>query len=154
MKTFIQTIFGFALGVAFLLAVLGHDQWNGALASPVATPLSGATKVVDTCNQFVAVNISASGQTQIIGAVSNQSVHICSFHLIANGTTNVSLQEGTGTNCAVGTVTMDGPDALVVGAVDNSPDDISAFSTGPNQAVCVNSTFATQVGGYVTFSQS
>lgn len=96
------------------------------------------------------INTSATGQTQIIGAVSGKAIHVCAFHLSTSGPTVVTIQSGTGTNCGTGTFAFS-TENLVVGAIDNSPS-TDAFITGANQALCINNTNAVNVGGYIRYA--
>jgi hypothetical protein len=68
---------------------------------------------VDPCQRgaktFTNINDSASGSTQIITGTSGKKTYICQIWLSPIGTaTNVSFQEGTGTNCGTSTISISG----------------------------------------------
>ena len=161
-----RPILGAIAGVSILFLALFGVLTRGPNAhfltdpAAAATPIPGVVTVDDICaatggantGGFVDVNVSAAATAQLIAPITGRAIHLCSFHLVASGVVTVSLMEGTGTNCGTGTVTFSGPENLIAGDVDNSPDDISAFTLGASQAVCINLTAPVQVGGYITYA--
>jgi hypothetical protein len=94
----------------------------------------------------VPISTSASGSTQIATSVSSFRMFICGFDIIAGGTTAVTINTGTGTACATGTVALSGAYPLTTQtglAVQRTYYAIVA----PGVNVCINNSNAISVQG-------
>lgn len=104
------------------------------------------------CNRQAAVTVSASGNTQIIAAVSGQRIHICHISIAFASAVDVTLKEGTGTNCATGDVAITGTYKATT-SLNLSFGREGPLRTGASQAFCVNLGTAVVGGGVMTFTQ-
>lgn len=111
--------------------------------------IPGLTPVMVIRSQAtVAINTSSSGNTLLVSHASGNVIRF-SYHLLANGTTNVSLVYGTqsSTPCDTGTTTIDGPYALIPQTGMTGMDEV--VPTGND--LCLNNGTAVQVGGAVSY---
>ena len=78
----------------------------------VATNSLGATAIV-AADTSAPVNISSPATTQIVAAVASKTVHITGFGVTVSTSAataqTFTIVQGTGTNCAVGQLTLAGP---------------------------------------------
>ena len=56
----------------------------------------------------VPINISTATTTQLVPRPSGKTIYVTAWDVIAAGTTNFTLEYGTGTNCGAGTTALTG----------------------------------------------
>lgn len=79
--------------------------WLACAAPALADNTVGPTNQV-ICNKVATLAVGPSSITQMIAAVTGQSIFICGWHVTNTGAAGVfSFQHGTGTNCATNTAT-------------------------------------------------
>jgi hypothetical protein len=109
--------------------------------------IPGLTPVVDIKSEAT-VNINTSAATTLLLVThSGTNVIRFSYHVLASATTNWSFVYGTGTNCAIGTTTLDGPYALI------SQTGMTAYDlvVPSGNDLCFTNSQAIQVGGAVSY---
>jgi hypothetical protein len=102
----------------------------------------------------VPINISNTGATQLVPAVSGKAIYVTEWNALAAGTTNISLEYGTGANCGTGTQALTGAYAFTAqtGAAPGS-------GLGPilivpaGNALCATNSGAVQVSGSLSYTQ-
>jgi hypothetical protein len=102
------------------------------------------------------INDSTSGSNLLVSGAASQNIYVTHYHVIADGTVNVSFISGTGTNCATGQVTLDGPYQLGLGTNGFTPG--IAIGTGfgavlvvpAGKDLCLNTDASIHVGGAIT----
>lgn len=111
--------------------------------------------------QAASIDITTPSTTQIVGAISGQSVYIEGFGLTiavsSASAQTVQFVYGTGTNCATGATVLTGaltgnttsPINLFPYAAAQS----FLFNAPASQAVCIRTTGSQAVEGWVTFRQ-
>ena len=75
--------------------------------------VGGSTPVLALCDdplQVLSVPISTatSGNTQLVALTTDQTIFVCGYNFIANGTVNVKFVYGTGASCGTGTTDLTG----------------------------------------------
>ena len=132
----------------------------------VATNSLGATAIV-AADTSAPVNISSPATTQIVAAVASKTVHItgCGVTVSTSAATaqTFTIVQGTGTNCAVGQLTLAGPftGGIQETLVAESLPTVITYGGGLGQiaqsqtsgAVCITTTGAQPVGGMLSFAQ-
>lgn len=133
----------FALG-AYLDARLVH-----AASTPNPQPSSWPG-----CNNVAIFSASTSGATEMVALKTDQIVYVCGYKLLAGGTVNVKLVDGTGTACATGTgdITPNWVLSAQAGIADSSPT-WRGMRTRPGRALCINLSGAVTVGMEVYYAQ-
>lgn len=104
------------------------------------------------CDNSVIISTASSGSTQIVALSGSTVIYVCGYVLTAEGTVDVKLVNGTGTNCVTGpddetptwALTADRP-------VASYPR--GALRTAAADALCVNLGGAVQVNGEVHYAQ-
>lgn len=142
---------------AFLLGLL-------LLASPAIAQVQvdlrrvgGVAPIAAVCEdpaqiQSVAISLSSAATTQLVALTSGQVIYVCSYDFIANGTVNVTFQEGTGTNCGTGTTAKTGayPLTAQAGLVRTATGAVQ-WKTGTGSALCLTLSAAVQTSGVLTY---
>src|SRR6266851_71458 len=59
------------------------------------------------------INISTATTTELVAAVTSQSIFVTTWDVMAGGTGNLTLEYGTGTTCGTGTTTLTGAYPLI-----------------------------------------
>ena len=132
----------------------------------VATNSLGATAIV-AADTSAPVNISSPATTQIVAAVASKTVHITGFGVTVSTSAataqTFTIVQGTGTNCAVGQLTLAGPftGGIQETLVAESLPTVITYGGGLGQiaqsqtsgAVCITTTGAQPVGGMLSFAQ-
>ena len=132
----------------------------------VATNSLGATAIV-AADTSAPVNISSPATTQIVAAVASKTVHITGFGVTVSTSAataqTFTIGQGTGTNCAVGQLTLAGPftGGIQETLVAESLPTVITYGGGLGQiaqsqtsgAVCITTTGAQPVGGMLSFAQ-
>lgn len=151
-KVLLSVFIFFAIITLMATAVNTNDGslYIGGNASGVGTgvPISATT---------VNINYSTAATTSLISAVNGKSIYITHIHILAAGTTNVSLVYGTTTTtpCDTGTTTLDGPLPLTAQTGYSAGTGFGAIEVIPSgNALCLTNSQAIQVGGAVSVSQN
>lgn len=80
----------------FALLLISHHAH--AQVRPYGAPIA--------CNSSAYYDASTNGATKLVTGKSGKLIYVCGYTLWGAGTGNVSLQEGTGTNCGTSTITL------------------------------------------------
>jgi len=136
---------------------------DGAAAQGTATnPLYGAVAyftgevpawvTAPGCTLRGFFNIGGAGTSEIVPLAAGQVTRICHVSVAMSGATNLTLVEGTGANCAVGTTAMTGAYTNVLGLALDLDGRSIVNATGGN-AVCIVNSAAVTGGGIVVYAQ-
>jgi hypothetical protein len=112
---------------------------------------SGVCNPVDTSQ--VAVNVSTSGNNEIVALASGQTIYVCDVTLVANGTVEVQLVYGTGTACATGETDMTGAMPFILNT-GWTHDYQGRLKTAAANALCIELSAGVAVRGVVTYRQA
>lgn len=105
-------------------------------------------------SQSVAISIAASTTTQLIALAANQTIYITSWDVMAGGTGNFTLEYGTGTACATGTVTLTGAYPLIAQAGIAKGNGLGpVLIVPPGNALCAVTSSSVQFSGSVSYAQ-
>lgn len=122
---------------------------------PINVAQIGGVAVSKPCaraRSSVAVNVSASGSTELVGLTGGQTIYVCGYVLVANGTVDVKVVYGTGANCVTGSTDLTGAMPWVVNSgVAAALDDGAWFETAVSNALCLNLSAAVAVRGHVRY---
>jgi hypothetical protein len=142
MKNWSGVVIACIIILIVITAIAQNNNGSGNMTGLVAMLKVNSSVTTD-------VNMSTATTTQIV-ALSGSNYIRFSYHLMAAGTTNVSIVYGTGTNCGSGTTTIDGPLPLTAqtGMVGN--DEVIP----PGNALCILNGSASQIGGEVSWTYS
>lgn len=137
-------------------SLAGPGGGNALLATTINTPVSTTTTDrVAACTKSAVVNVAAAATTVIIPLAAGTTTRVCGVYLVANGTTNVTFQNGTGATCGTGTNTLSGPLGLITGTPFNANAGwgyMFKASAAANDVCLVNSA-AIQVSGWISYAQ-
>lgn len=132
-----------------------------ATAVYVAGNGSGNATGLITCDSSVSVSISTATTTQLVALASSKKIYVCAFVLDLTGSATantVQFEYGTGAACGAGTTVLTG--AMAGNGVATAPTVIaqgsgtgSLFSTIASNALCLVTTQAVQVSGYISYTQ-
>ena len=90
---------------------------------------------------------SASGATQIVAGVSGKRIKVCHVNVTSNGTVNVKWQSGTTDKTGLAYLTQfSGYESAYV-----PPGNGCLFETAVGEALNINLSGATAVGGFITY---
>jgi hypothetical protein len=115
-----------------------------------AAPVSAPMQPDDTAS----IDISTATTTEIIPAATGQSIFVGGGLIWAGGTGNVTWKAGTGTNCGTNTRTLSGAinmtaqTAFLVGSGLGV-----SLKTRGGEALCITTSAAVQVSGWLAYSQ-
>jgi hypothetical protein len=128
---------------------------TGGVPVPTSSANTGGslTSIVQA-GASVAINISSTGATQLVPAVSGKTIYVTEWNALAAGTTNITFEYGTGSNCGTGTQALTGAYAFTAqtGAAPGS-------GLGPilivpaSNALCATLSAAVQVSGSLSYTQ-
>jgi len=123
-----------------------------AFGRPVAIKSTQAGTLLYPCTNSAAINLTASGNTQIIAASGSTAIHICHISLAATSSVNLQLVTGTGANCATGAANLTG---VYIGTLGFALDfgDWAQLTGGASQALCLNQSAAVVTGGVILYAQ-
>jgi hypothetical protein len=102
------------------------------------------------------INDSTSGSNVLVSGAASQNIYVTHYHVIADGTVNFSFISGTGTNCATGQATLDGPFQLGLGTNGLTPGIAAGTGLGAvlvvpaGKDLCLNTDTSVHVGGAIT----
>jgi hypothetical protein len=119
------------------------------------------SQILDPC-QIVAtvrqpISISTAANIKIVTGTAAKKTHICGMMLLAAGTTNVGIVEGSGVNCATsplgligGATAATGPNLTAQAGFVSPPAGYAIASTTVNaNDICLINSAAIQVSGYI-----
>jgi hypothetical protein len=135
-----------------------QDQGTAALTCQMRVSVNQSVPddyaVATQADLSAPINFSTAATIQVIAAIPGQSLYLTSWDAIAGGTTNLTWEFGTGSNCATGTTVLTGAYPLTaqqglakgggVGAV---------FVVPPGNALCAVNSAAVQVSGSISYAQ-
>jgi hypothetical protein len=109
------------------------------------------------CPRLATLAVGPSTITQIVPAVTGQTISICGWHVTNTGATGTfSLSYGTGSNCGTGTVLFIPPQNVTSTAPATDHIDYAFFTVpmvaGVAQALCITPSVAT-IAAVVYYSQ-
>lgn len=103
----------------------------------------------------VPINISTGTTTQLIALVTSAKIYISSWDVIANGTGNIELEYGTGSNCGTGTTALTGNYNLTAQAGISKGGGLGSILVVPaGNALCALTSAAVGMAGSVSYTQS
>lgn len=107
-----------------------------------------------TCNLSAPINVSASGNTQLVALTAAQRVYVCGYNFIAAGDVNVKLVSGAGTACATSPTDLTGPYPLAAnGGISYGQGTWNGIGSVAGQALCINLSASVQVSGVVSYAK-
>jgi hypothetical protein len=108
----------------------------------------------------VAISVAATTTTQLVAAApattngAAKAIFITSYDFIANGTLNVTLVYGTGTNCGTGQTALTGAYPLTAQAGISKGMGLGVvLYVPPGNALCITTSGSSQVSGSVAYVQ-
>lgn len=154
----IATMYGYKAGSAGVAGGGGGGGGGSGCPGTVGTPCvtgaessAGAAKTDFVCDQSSVITITGSGLTQIIPATSGKAIHLCSISYSSSGLSNVTIEQGTGTNCGSGTTAVTGAyQNTSTLALDFTPRGTLTFTTGA--AACLNFGTSVTSGGVAVYA--
>lgn len=119
---------------------------------------SGATggllSGIVACDSHALLNMTTATTTEIVALTASQSIYVCSILVSSAGTSTVTVQRGTGTNCGTGTAAMSAGHELTaqVGYARGSGLGTIMRGTASN-ALCITSSAAVNVHIDVSYAK-
>lgn len=139
------------------IALHGHGATGAAVPANVTAmgARAGANSVnVAQGSSTVAVNISTATTTQIVALSGSTQIYVTGITIVAGGTGNVTIVYGTGSACGTGTTSISGAMPLVANsgfALGSGLGPVIVLPAG--RALCITTSAAVQVSGFITFTQ-
>lgn len=139
------------------VALHGHGATGAAVPANVTAmgARAGANSVnVAQGSATVAVNISTATTTQIVALSGSTQIYVTGIAIVAGGTGNVTIVYGTGSACGTGTTSISGAMPLVANsgfALGSGLGPVIVLPAG--QALCITTSAAVQMSGFVTYTQ-
>src|SRR5579864_7575214 len=118
----------------------GGGGWGGAVGPPCVTGAENSSAAAQTdfvCDISAAITVSGSGLTQIVPLTSGKQIRICHYDFASSVTSNVTLEYGTGSNCAGGTTALSGVYQNLITFADDF-ESRGALIVPVSNAVCLN----------------
>lgn len=101
-----------------------------------------------------AINVSTATTTQLVALSGTTKIYVTGLAVIAGGTGNITFVYGTGSSCGTGTTSLSGAIPLVANAGLTLGSGLGAVLMVPaGQALCVTTSAAVQMSGFVTYAQ-
>jgi hypothetical protein len=102
----------------------------------------------------VAINISTIGPTQLVPAVSGKTIYVTEWNALAAGTTNMTFEYGTGSNCGTGTQALTGAYAFTAQTGAAPGGGLGPILVVPaGNALCALNSAAVQLSGSLSYTQ-
>lgn len=135
--------------------------YNGATASAVparaafvGTNSTGNLVGLIGCDNHALLNMSTATTTEIVALTAGQIIYVCSYDVMAGGTSNVKFVRGTGTNCATGQADISSNYPLIAQTGISRGSGLgTVFRTTSGNALCVTSSAAVTVAVDVTYTK-
>jgi hypothetical protein len=139
------------------IALHGHGATGAAVPANVqaAGARAGANSVnIAQGSATAAINVSTATTTQIVALSGSTVTYVTGLAVIAGGTGNITLVYGTGSNCGTGTTSLSGAIPLIANAGLTLGSGLGPVVVVPaGQALCVTTSAAVQMSGFVTYTQ-
>ncbi|MEY4427850.1 MAG: hypothetical protein RLZZ182_539 [Pseudomonadota bacterium] len=157
-----QTTMSGSLSVALAsnqsaVALHGHGATGAAVPANVTAmgARAGANSVnVAQGSNTVAVNVSTATTTQLVALSGSTQIYVTGLAVIAGGTGNITLVYGTGSACGTGTTSLSGAIPLIANAGFTLGSGLGPVVVVPaGQALCITTSAAVQMSGFVTYTQ-
>lgn len=105
-------------------------------------------------SQSAAINISTATTTQLVALAVGQTIYVTSWDVMAGGTSNFTLEYGTGTACATGTTTLTGAYPLIAQAGISKGNGLGpVLIVPPGNALCALTSGNVQHSGSLSYAQ-
>jgi hypothetical protein len=112
------------------------------------------TVPVCVCDTSRPINITTATTTELVPLVAGRSVRVCALLEESMGTVQATWVYGTGVNCSAGQTPLTGPLFLTTGEAHFPGSGVGAlFRTPPGNALCIVTTGAGNLHGWVTYAQ-
>lgn len=100
------------------------------------------------------ISTAAAATIQLVPAIAGDLIYVNEYDLLSAGSTNVTFEYGTGTNCGTGTVALTGALPMLAGTNIFREAGIQPVLIVPfNNALCIVNSAAVQISGALSFSQ-
>lgn len=119
--------------------------------------VGGVTPAAAVCDDpskvtSVAVNATASGNTELVALTADDIVYICGYNFMSSGAADVRLVYGTGTACATGETGITGLYPLIAQTGIAVPNGGAVQAKGAvSNAVCIESSATVNVRGLLSY---
>lgn len=139
------------------VSLWGHGATAAAVPANVTAmgARAGANSVnVAQGSATVAVNVSTATTTQLVALSGSTQIYVTGLAVVAGGTGNITLVYGTGSSCGTGTTSLSGAIPLIANAGFTLGSGLGAVLVVPaGQALCITTSAAVQMSGFVTYTQ-
>lgn len=125
-----------------------------ALAAPIQYQASDHINTVPVGGSSAAINTAAAATVQLVALQTGQAIYVTSFDFVAGGTTNVTLEYGTGSLCGTGTTALTGAYPLTAqSGVAKGAGVAPVLFVPAGNALCVVNSAAVQLSGSISYAQ-
>ena len=144
-----KKFWSFLAAVGFLTLALALFITNDR---PLAQGQVGPINQV-ICNKTANLPVGSTGLTQMIAAVTGQTIFICGWHVTNTAASGTFLfAQGTGSNCGTGGITILPATNVTNAAPSADHIDYAVISTLPSAAFCINPSVNT-ISALIFYSQ-
>lgn len=106
------------------------------------------------CTNSVSISVAAATTTQLVAISGTTRIRVCAFTLVSAGVNTAKFVRGTGAACATGTADLTG--AMTFATASNVPMSSGAgwlFQGNAGDALCLTTTAAVQMSGFLSYAQ-
>jgi hypothetical protein len=147
----------FAVGsTSFLAGVTssGITTLNISGGSGLPTGSAGANTGLIQATASIPINISTATTTQLIAASGSTKIYVTAWDVIAAGPGSITIEYGTGTNCAIGATPLTGAYPLTAQSGEAHGTGLGPILIVPaGNALCALTSQAVQMSGSVAYTQ-
>lgn len=105
-------------------------------------------------DKSVPVNVTTATDTQLVALSAGKAIYVTAYDFIVGGADNVTLEYGTGTNCATGQTALTGPYPFAANGGEARGDGNGPLLFVPaGNALCVKTSAAQQLSGSLAYTQ-
>lgn len=127
---------------------------SGTITANAGTGYGGCAGATVANTTTVAINTASAATVALVAASGATVVYVCAYNFMSAGTTNVTLEYGTGATCGTGTTVLTGAYPLIAQtgvAYGNGAGVV--LKTPASQALCIVNSQAIQISGSITYAQ-
>jgi hypothetical protein len=122
--------------------------------------LGAGTASIGTAANFgqatasAAINVSTATATQLVALSSGKSIYVSAYSVVVAAADNVTLEYGTGTNCAAGATVLTGAMSFAANGGISVGSGVAPVLVVPaSNALCIVTSAAVQASGSVSYAQ-
>lgn len=139
------------------IATHGHGATGAAVpsgAQQMGVRTGANMEAATQGSTSAAINVSTATTTQLVALSGSTQIRVTGLTVVAGGTGNITFVYGTGSNCGTGTTPISGAIPLVANVGFTMGAGLGPVLIIPaSQALCITTSAAVQMSGWITYAQ-